>query len=262
MGKGEAYYRGVRGSAAIGTTRLAAGEVAAEALAPGELRRVPFRGHLLGAARIRAGFAAIPLVAFDRAGERLEAEAQAAWLQLVRLSWSEGRNWARVAKKELMARLRLSERRLLRVLDALVTGGFASPLHRDNRGTLWLVAWPGEPFGEPPGDEVLLGRASQGAAGAAPPDGLALAPAVARAEPVPAATRPVRAGRTPARRNARELQLARALLEARGLEGAAAEAAALREVQELVDEGQGHERIAAAIAAVARRTAGGGTEAP
>jgi hypothetical protein len=285
VGKGEAYYRGVRGSAALGTARLADGEVAAEALAPGELRRVPFRGQLLGAARIRAGFAAIPLVAFDRAGERLEAEAQAAWLQLVRLSWR--RNWARVSKKELMARLRLSERRLLRVLDALVSGGFVSPLHRDNRGTLWMVSWPGEPFGEPPGDEVLLGRASQGAAGAAPPDGLALAPVVARAEAATAAARPARArgghgsghgsaaaagaghgpghgpaGRTPARRGARELELARALLAARRLEGPAAEAAALREVQELIDEGQGHERIAAAIAAVARRTAGGGTEAP
>jgi hypothetical protein len=262
VGKGEAYYRGVRGSAALGTARLSSGEVAAEALAPGELRRVPFRGQLLGAARIRTGFVAIPLIAFDRAGERLEAEAQAAWLQLVRLSWSEGRNWARVGKKELMARLRLSERRLLRVLDALVSGGFVSPLHRDNRGTLWLVAWPGEPFGEPPGDEVLLGRASHGAASAAPPDGLALAPAVARTERSPAPARSGRAGRAPARRSARELELARALMAARRLEGPAAEAAALREVQELLDEGQGHERIAAAIAAVARRTAGGGTEAP
>ena len=262
MAKGEAYYRGVRGSAALGTARLASGEVAAEALAPGELRRVPFRGELLGAARVRSSFAAIPLIALDRAGERLEAEAQAAWLQFIRLSWSEGRNWARIGKRELMARLRLSERRLLRILHGLVEGRFVTPLHRDNRGTLWLVAWPGEPFGEPPGVEVLLGRASP-VAGATPPDGHALAAAAAGVKP--AAARQARAVRRPAgavssRRGTRELALARALMKARRLQGGAAEAAALREVQELVDEGQGHERIAAAIAAVARRTAGGVVE--
>ncbi len=265
MAKGETYYRGVRGSAALGTARLAAGEVAAEALAPGELRRVPFRGELLGAVRVRSSFAAVPLVAFDRAGERLEAEAQAAWLQLLRLSWSEGRNWARVGKKELMARLRLSERRLLRVLDALVQGHFVTPVHRDNRGTLWLVAWPGEPFGEPPGDEVLLGRASQAAAGSTPPDGHPIPALAGAARVAPGTARPARGGKRaaaaePPRRGARELTLARALMKARRLEGAAAEAAALREVQELADEGQGYERIAAAIAAVERRTVGGGAE--
>jgi hypothetical protein len=252
VAKGEAYYRGVRGSAALSTARLAAGEVAAEALAPGELRRLPFHGQLLGAARVRAAFAPIPLVAFDRAGERLEAEAQAAWLHLIRLSWSEGRNWARVGKKELMARLRLSERRLLRVLDGLVAGGFITPLHRDNRGTLWKLAWPGEPFGQPPGEEVLLGRAAPPADGAAPPDGHALVAATPQARP------PAKGSR----RGARELELARALTKARRLRGEAAEAAALREVQELADEGQGYERIAAAIAAVARRTGPGSGEEP
>jgi hypothetical protein len=252
VGKGEAYYRGIRGSAALPTARLAAAEVAAESLAPGELRRLPFRGQLLGAARVRSSFAPIPLVAFDRAGERLEAEAQAAWLHLIRLSWGEGRNWARIGKKDLMARLRLSERRLLRVLDALVAGAFVMPLHRDNRGTLWKVAWPGEPFGAPAGDEVLLGRASPAPASAAPPDGHPLAPAAARA-------RPAAGG---ARRGARELELARALVAARGLHGPAAEAAARRDVQELADEGQGYGRIAAAIAAVARKTARGAGEKP
>jgi hypothetical protein len=255
VAKGEAYYRGVRGSAALPTASLAAAEVAAEALAPGELRRLPFHGRMLGAARVRSAFAPIPLVAFDRAGERLEAEAQAAWFQLIRLSWAEGRNWARVGKRELMARLRLSERRLLRVLDGLVAGGFVAPLHRDNRGTLWAVAWPGEPFGQPAGDEVLLGRASPAAAAAAPPDGHALAPLA------PPASR-ARAPAKGSRRGVRELELARALMKARGLRGQAAEAAALGEVQELADEGQGYERIAAAIAAVARRTAAGARERP
>ena len=49
-------------------------------------------------------------------------------------------------------------------------------------------------------------------------------------------------------------------MEARGLHGEAARAAALRDVQELSDEGQGYERIAAAIAAVARKTARGAGE--
>jgi hypothetical protein len=242
VAKVEAYYRGVRGSAALPTARLVAGEVAAEALAPGELRRLPYHGQLLGAARVRSGFAPIPLIAFDRAGEQLEAEAQAAWFHLIRLSWGEGRNWTRVGKKELMARLRISERRLLRLLDALVAGGFVTPLQRDNRGTLWKVAWPGEPFGQPPGDEVLLGRASQAPPGTAPVDGQAQIPAVTR--PMPARGR---------RRGSREQALARALIKARRLRGEAAETAALREVQELADEGQGYERIAAAIAAVARQ---------
>ena len=252
MAKGEAYYRGVRGSAALPTARLAAGEVAAEALAPGELRRLPFHGQLLGAARVRASFAPIPLVAFDRAGERLEAEAQAAWLHLIRLSWGEGRNWARVGKRELMARLRLSERRLLRVLDALVAGGFATPLHRDNRGTLWQVAWPGR--------AVRRAARRRGAAGPGQP-GAGPRRAAGRPRAGPGrASRPGRPARPGARRGARERELARALVEARGLRGEAAEAAALREVQELVDEGQGYERIAAAIAAVARRTARGAGE--
>src|SRR5512138_502374 len=59
-----------------------------------------------------------------------------------------------------MDRLRLSERRLLGVLDALVARRFARPLHRDNRGTLWRVYLPREAFGERLGDDVLVGRAS------------------------------------------------------------------------------------------------------
>lgn len=255
MAKGVAYYRGIRGSAALSTARLDPAAVAAEGLAPGEMRRLPFAGELLGAARVRAGYAAIPLEALDRAGEALEAEEQAAYLQLLRLSYGEGRNWARAAKKELMGRLRLSERRLLRVLDALVQKGFARPLHRDNRGTLWRVALPREAFGEPVGDDVLLGRAAPAPVDAAPPDGHAR-----KARPAPAAA-PAASGSAdrpaaPGRAGQRERELARALCAARGVDGDEALAAALREVRELVEEGQSSARIAAAIAAVARRRAG------
>lgn len=275
MAKGVAYYRGIRGSASLATARLEPAAVPAEALEPGEMRRLPFAGELLGAARVRAGYAAIPLEALDRAGEALEAEEQAAYLQLLRLSYGEGRNWARAAKRDLMARLRLSERRLLRVLDALVEKGFARPLHRDNRGTLWRVALPREAFGEPVGDDVLLGRAAPAPVDAAPPDGharrpraagapaaetVATGPATATAAPGRArAATPARATAAvaaPGRAGARERDLARALCQARGGDGDEALAAALREVREFFEEGQPPARIAAAIAAVARRRAG------
>jgi len=265
VARSEAYYRGVRGSAALSTARLAPGAVAAEALAPGEMRRLPFAGELLGAARVRSSYAAIPLEALDRAGEVLEAEEQAAYLQLLRLSYAEGRNWARAGKKELQARLRLSERRLLRVLDALVRKGFARPLHRDNRGTLWRVALPREAFGEPAGDDVLLGRAAPAPVDAAPPDGRAR-----RTDPSPILRRPSAAAPTtpppptPAafdgRASAGHLGLARALCQARGLEGDEPLAAALREVRELVEEGQTPARIRAAIESVRRRAAHPGDE--
>lgn len=286
MAKGVAYYRGIRGSASLATARLDPAAVPAEALAPGEMRRVPFAGELLGAARVRAAYAAIPLEALDRAGEALEAEEQAAYLHLLRLSYGEGRNWARAAKKELMGRLRLSERRLLRVLDALVQKGFARPLHRDNRGTLWRVALPREAFGEPVGDDVLLGRAAPAPVDAAPPDGHARRAARARAPSttatataaatstapststatstsIPTSTSPRASTRTStATAGAASVgrggprDLARALCAARGLEGDEPLAAALREVRELFEEGQSSARIAAAIAAVARRRPG------
>lgn len=268
MAKGLAYYRGIRGSAALATAPLEPGAVPAEALAPGEMRRVPYAGELLGAARVRASFVALPLEALDRAGEVLEAEEQAAYFQLLRLAYGEGRNWARAGKRELMARLRLSERRLLRVLDGLVQKGFARPLHRDNRGTLWRVALPAEAFGEPVGDDVLLGRAAPAPVDAAPPDGRSgpAAGPVARVADRSARPAPARAARlerpapvappaTPAAR--RERELARALCQARGRDGDEAFAASLREVRELREEGQSPERIAAAVAAVARRRAKG-----
>ncbi len=273
MTKGAATYRGIRGSAALATVRVDPAAVAAETLEPGEMRRVPYAGELLGAARVRGRFAAIPLDAFDRAGEALEAEAQAAWLHLLRLSYGEGRNWCRAGKKELMARLRLSERRLLRVLDDLVGAGFARPLHRDNRGTLWRVMLPGEAFGEPLGDEVLLGRAAPAPVEAPPPDGHA---ATARRPSAPRPDAPkADAGQKPGARAVeartvrpaagrpaapRERALARALCEARGLDGDAALAAALREVRELLEDGLPAKGIEAAIESVRRRRARG-TEA-
>jgi hypothetical protein len=169
------------------------------------------------------------------------------------------------------------------------------------------VALPREAFGEPVGDDVLLGRAAPAPADAGPPDGRAARsePELDRASPHPSPLRCGEGGRqrrvAPAPRpsaesgsrsrsepkpsahhppslvrvsGARERELARALCAARGLAVdepsagdetlAAGEAMseALREVRELLEEGQSPARVAAAIASVGRRRARAvGTEA-
>jgi hypothetical protein len=233
---GRQYYRGIRGSAALVTARLASeGAVArAEGLAPGEMRRVAVGDELIGAARVRARFAALPLEAFDRSGRVLSAVEQAAYLQLLRLAFGEGRNFCRAGKRDLMARLSLSERRLNRVLGALVEKRFARPLHRDNRGTLWRVYLPREAFGEAVGDDVLLGRPAP--AEVVPP----------RPAPVTALAR--------RRGGAAAAGLARALALARGAAPTPeALAAAAGEVGELLDEGHSVRQVEACIRALARR---------
>lgn len=236
MARCVAYYRGIRGSSALSTSRLDPDAIPAESLQPGELRRLPFDGELLGAVRVRGAFAALPLGAFDRLGE-LEAEEQGAYLQLLRLAWGEGRNYCRAGKRELMDRLRLTERRLNRILDGLAARRLVKPLHRDNRGTLWRVYLPGEARGEPLGDEVLLGRAS--AVTSLPSKAPASAPQAPPKAPAP-----------------REWALSRALAAARGAaDDPVAVATAAREVRDLLDEGQAPARIEAVIEAVRRRSA-------
>jgi len=243
VGQGAHYYRGVKGSRALATAPLAAATPLsrAEAIEPGEMLRVPVGGDLLGAARVRARYAPIPLDAFDRAAPLLEAEEQAAWFHLLRLSYGEGRNFCRAGKRDLMARLGLSERRLLRVLAGLVEKRFLRPVHRDNRGTAWRVHLPAEVLGEAPGDDVLLGRACD----VAPP-----------APPAPPA------GRRPAPRRGPVsiLSLAEALARARGRDAdreALDRAAA--DVADLLAEGHTREQVQACIQAIGRR---GGRPAP
>jgi hypothetical protein len=258
-----AYYRGIRGSSALATAALDAQGPAAEALEVGDMRRLPYGGELLGAVRVRGAYAPIPLDAFDRACEALEAEEQAAYLHLLRLSLAEGRNWCRVAKKDLLARLRLSERGLLRVLDGLVAKGFARPLHRDNRGTLWRVYLPREAFGEALGDDVLVGRATElklvrGAGATATPTSTS----TSTSTPTPTSTSNSNSNSTPDQAHRRgprpvhtEASLARALAAARGRTDPEALAAAAHEIRELLGEGQTPERIAASIETVRRRAA-------
>lgn len=243
MGRSVAYYRGIRGSSALATSRLDPAAIPAEGLEPGELRRLPFGGELLGAVRVRASFAALPLDAFDRLGELLVAEEQGAYLQLLRLAWGEGKNYCRAGKRELMGRLRLTERRLNRIVGGLVEKGLLRPLHRDNRGTLWRVYLPGEARGERLGGDVLLGRA-------APVAAVPIAPVPRDAPPARPASS---GGRAP---SPKEWSLARALAGARGAaEDPDALALAARQVRELLDEGQTPTRIQSVIDALRRRHA-------
>jgi hypothetical protein len=239
----------------LATQPVSPSAVPAEALEPGEMRRLPFGGELLGAARVRSRFVAVPLDAFDEAAPTLSPEEQAAYLHLIRLSYGEGRNWCRVPKRALEQRLHASERRLLRMLDGLVTRGLARPLHRDNRGTLWRVFLPREAAGEDVGEAVLLGKAKE-ANGAAPsPEKPRRANGAAARAPRPASKPPVALRRSPATD-----PLARALAEARGeLDDPGLERAA-REVAELLAEGQSAARITSAIEAIRERgrTAGQG----
>jgi len=227
MGRRAVHHHGIRGSAALATQPIAPSAVPAEALEPGEMLRLPFAGELLGAARVRSGFVPIPADAFDGTAPTLPAEAQAAYLHLLRLSFGDGRNWCRVTKRELGTRLRLSERRLLRVLDGLVARRLARPLHRDNRGTLWRVYLPREAAGAPVGHEVLLGRLSSAS------------PSTAEPWRGPSAVAPG--------------PLARALAEARGELGPEGLERAGREIADLLAEGQPVRRIAAGIEALRRR---------
>jgi hypothetical protein len=241
VGRAGRDYKGIRGSGALGTAALGAAEAVAraEALAPGEMRRVPFAGELIGAARVRARFAPLPLDAFDRVAGVLAADEQGAYFQLLRLAYGEGKNFCRAGKRDLLERLGLSERRLHRVLDALVKKRFLRPIHRDNRGTMWRVYLPAEAFGEPVGDDVLLGRAGPTDRGERPAPKL-----VALRERSPAAAPRATASRAQA--------LARAASELARTCGVPL-AAAEDEVAELAEDGATPRQIEACIRAAARR---------
>jgi hypothetical protein len=242
VARGAHGWHGIQGSSSLRTARLAAAPAVAraEALAPGEMRRVPVAGELLGAARVRGRFAALPLDAFDGAGDTLSPEEQGAYFQLLRLSYGEGRNFCRATKRDLMARLGATERRLLRILDGLVEKGLLRLLHRDNRGTLYRVLLPREAAGEPLGDDVLLGRA---AANDAPPPQRPIALRRAARPSAGSGTADPVAG------------LAAALAAARGQVGEDAAEGARDEVRELLAEGASPRQVEAAIRAIARRRA-------
>lgn len=259
MARGARYYQPIEGSARLATAPLAASPQLsrAEALAAGDMRRVPFDGDLLGAARVRGRCAAIPLEAFDAAGTRLEPEEQGAYFQLLRLSYAEGRNFCRAPKRDLLARLGTTERRFHRIVDGLVRKGFLRLLHRDNRGTAYRVFLPREAAGQN-GDDVLLGVvcAEEPPQPGAPAAGARRAPPASSPSPTP---RPAHA--PPAAiplGDARTRALAVALAEARGAADSEGISAALRDVADLVADGATPRQVEAAIRAVSRRRASRG----
>lgn len=158
-----AYYTPIEGSRELVTARLQGDAALAEieSLQPGDLRRYSFAGEWLGAAVIRDRFVPVPRDAFDRVAARLNAEEQATYFHLLRLSYGAGRNFCRVGKRDLMARLAVSERHLNRLLDGLVRRRAVRAVHRNNLGTLYRVQLPAEMLGESLGPEVVQGRATR-----------------------------------------------------------------------------------------------------
>jgi hypothetical protein len=63
VGEKAPYHRGIRGRAALATRPLDVDGPGAEALEPGEVRRVPHGGEPLGAVRVRALVATQPIAA-------------------------------------------------------------------------------------------------------------------------------------------------------------------------------------------------------
>jgi hypothetical protein len=160
-----AYYTPIAGSRDLLTESARDEALLArfERLPPRESRTLQFGDEELATGVGRAGGLNLSNDCFDDVVSRLPAEDQAAYLQVLRLSWGAGRNFCRIAKRELQLRLSLSERHLNRVLARLVLSGALRPLQRTNLGTLYRVRSPDE-----------LERAAR----ASLPD---LAPALARA---------------------------------------------------------------------------------
>jgi hypothetical protein len=141
-----AYYTPIAGSRDLLTESVRDEDLLArfERLPVRDRRTFSFGGEDLSTGLGRPGVLSIPLAAFDEVASRLPAEGQAAYFQLLRLSYGGGRNFCRVSKRELQRRLFLSERHLNRVLAGLVSSGAIRALQRTNLGTLYRVRSPDE----------------------------------------------------------------------------------------------------------------------
>jgi hypothetical protein len=141
-----AYYTPIAGSRDLLTEsgREEALLARFERLPARDRRTFSFAGEDLSTGLGRGNIVAIPLEAFDNIASRLSAEEQAAYFQLLRLSFGGGKNFCRVPKRELQRRLSLSERHLNRVLSGLVRLGAIRALQRTNLGTLYRVRSPEE----------------------------------------------------------------------------------------------------------------------
>lgn len=116
-----------------------------------------YQGEVLGGVRIKGESVFVPKSIFDFLTAQLTPIEQALFFQFFRLSYGEGRNFCRVGKRELCGRTGISERRLNLGLDGLVRKGFIKPLHRNTKGTLFLVVFP-EPLRKEAQFELEFGK--------------------------------------------------------------------------------------------------------
>jgi hypothetical protein len=151
-------YTPVPGSAAL-RTRSRGDSAEVRALEESE-RAIPvareIAGEHLARTLVRDGYIPVLTDVYDRLALSQEAPEQALYGHLYRLAIGDDRNFCRASKSDLMARTRLSERRLLKALAGLVTKGHVSLVHRDKRGTLFRVHLPHEVFDEGADDRVII----------------------------------------------------------------------------------------------------------
>jgi len=148
-GAKKGYYRPIPGSRELRTRKeeqddlfLKIESEVQAAAPPGPM--FEFGEERLGGVLIKGPSLAIPLEILDQSLRKMAPIEQAVYLQLFRLSFGTGKNFCRVGKKELAERTGLSLVRLNASLGGLVRKGFARPVHRSVRGTLWRVFHPAE----------------------------------------------------------------------------------------------------------------------
>lgn len=152
-------YTAVPGSERLKTRPVGAGPAAElEALDPAVATGRMVEGEWLARCVVRDRFVPVLLDVYDRLALDQDANEQALYGHLWRLSLADERNWCRVSLKELQQRTRLSERRLNKALAGLVAKGHVRLVERDRRGTLYRVMLPHEVFQEPDGDVVHMPR--------------------------------------------------------------------------------------------------------
>jgi hypothetical protein len=143
------YYRPVPGSKELRTRKEDQDDIflkieseVEKSAPPGPL--FEYGEETLGGILIQTQAAAMPLEIFDQVLRKMEPIEQAVYVQLFRLSFLTAKNFCRVGKKELAERTGMSLVRLNASLEGLVKKGFARPVHRSVRGTLWRVFHPAE----------------------------------------------------------------------------------------------------------------------
>ena len=143
------YYRPVPGSRELRTRKEENDDIFLKIESELEKSAAPgpffeYGDESLGGVLLKTEAEAMPLEIFDQMLGKMVPIEQAVYVQLFRLSFLTGKNFCRVGKKELAERTGMSLVRLNASLEGLVKKGFARPVHRSVRGTLWRVFHPAE----------------------------------------------------------------------------------------------------------------------